>query len=371
VSNKRIAIITNSSWNIYNFRLDLIRELSERNYKVVVIAPLDEYTQKIIDKKIEFVELKHLKRNGTNPFKDIRLLIELIGIFIRLKIEFALLYTIKPNIYGSLAGHFCRVKTIATITGLGYSFLNNGISNIISTKLYRLALHNIDKVIFQNQDDMNLFINERLVSKNKAKLISGSGVDLNNFVSQPVCSSATFNFIFVGRLLKDKGIIEFIQAAEIVLQKYKNVSFSIVGEIDIENPAALDVNFLKSKLNLFPAIKYFGKLNDIRPLVNISNVFVLPSYREGLPKSTLEALAMGKPIITTDVPGCRETVIENINGHLVEAKNILELFCAMEKMLLYPKERLLGMGIASRKLAEDKFSVTIIVNEYLKLLATL
>ncbi len=371
MSNKKVALITNTSWNVYNFRLDLINELAANNYSVVVIAPIDEYTPKLLDKQIEFVGLKNLKRDGTNPFKDIRLIVEIIRIFKRLNIDFALLYTIKPNIYGSLAGYFCGVKTVVTITGLGYSYLNNGISNIITSKLYRLALLNIDKVIFQNKDDMNLFINEKLVSKAKTTLISGSGVDLNNFVFQPKSPSQVFNFIFVGRLLKDKGILEFIQAAELVSQKHATVTFSIVGDIDSGNPAALDVVFLNDKIQRYPSIKYYGKLDDVRPFINKCDVFVLPSYREGLPKSTLEALAMGKPIITTDVPGCRETVIEDFNGHLVGPKNSEELFLAMEKMLLYPKEKLENMGNASRKLAEDKFSTTIIVKEYLKILSSL
>jgi glycosyltransferase involved in cell wall biosynthesis len=243
------------------------------------------------------------------------------------------------------------------ITGLGYSFLGRGIKSkllqFVVCILYRVALKKNKNVFFQNPDDLELFVDRKLVRYEQAVLIAGSGINLNQFTVTKIFTKPAI-FLLVARLLKDKGILEYVEAARHIKAKYPKAVFQLLGPFD-NNPSSIS----KSKILEWDhegVIDYLGETKDVRPFISKSNIFVLPSYREGTPRSTLEAMAMGRPVITTDVPGCRETVINGQNGFLVPSKNIESLVKAMEYFLIN-FESIPQMGTNSRKLVELKFNV--------------
>lgn len=354
--SKKIILVANSTWNIYNFRLNIIRKLISQGHQLVVIAPVDEYLEyKENFPDVKHVPLKTMARDSTNPIKDILLLIELYRKYKWLQPDLILHYTNKPNIYGGLAARFLKIPSVAFVTGLGYSFIHKGFLNFIVKKLYRVSSKSHKKVIFENKDDLKLFIDEKIISEEKAVSIKGCGVDTSYYVPYPngkVKNNITFTF--VGRLLYDKGIMEFINAAKITKAKYPNTKFEIIGEFDADNPSNIDKEFLVNWVDS-GIIDYKGFVRDIRPLLEYSDCVVLPSYREGMPRTVLEGMSMGKAIITSNVPGCRETVVENINGYIVPAKDSKSLADAFEKLITLPYEERKSMGAAGRKMAEEQF----------------
>lgn len=370
---KRIAIIANSSWNIYNYRLSLCRFLQSKRYQIILIAPEDRYTTFLKDEfPFSFYPLKNLIPHSKNPFNEIALLKELYNTYKKLELNLVLQYTIKPNIYGSLVAQQLRIPCISTVTGLGYSFMQKDKSTQAVSWLYKIAFKKNKYIVFHNTDDYNLFVQKKLVEKVKAKVIKGSGVDTNYFISKnEIIENGKFIFLFIGRLLYDKGIIEYVQAARQIKQTYKEVEFWIVGDIKAANPSAISKKELDKWIS-DKIIKYLGKTDHIKEVIQKSSVVVLPSYREGMPRSILEAMAMSKPIITTNSPGCRETVEENINGFKVPPKNANALAKAMEKMIHL---KVLGnqlniMGQASRIKVEKEFSHEIVNQSYLDLITT-
>ncbi len=367
-----IAIVANAAWNIKNFRLGLARALIEQGFRILAIAPEDEHVAELERAGCEFVPLKSLARNGTNPFRDLQLFFELLHIYKREKVNIALHYTIKPNIYGALAGSITGTKTICTVTGLGYSFSGVKMINTIVRKLYKFAFHKADRIFFQNPDDLNLFVSEGLVHKTYAQLVPGSGIDTDCFSPSHNVKSmdGKLRFLFVGRLLYDKGIRELLEAMRIIQEKYAHVHLRIVGAIDHQNPAAISESKLESWLDQNPSVEYVGTTNDVRSQIGRSDIVILPSYREGLPRGVLEGLAMGKPIITTDVPGCRETVVEGKNGFLAKVKDAKHLAETIERMILLPESTRAQMGNYSRKLALDRFDEKIVIKYYLEEIAT-
>lgn len=370
---KKIAIVANSSWNIYNYRLALARFLKLKGYHIITIAPLDEYTPSL---KKEFasshITLHHLSPKSNNPFKDFTFLKELHRIYKKIQPDFILHYTIKPNIYGSLVARLLNIPCISTLTGLGYTFIHPNIFTRYLALLYKIALQKNKYVIFHNTDDYNLFLQKNLVPTNIAKVIKGSGVDTTLFspTNNYSPTNKKFVFLFIGRLLYDKGIIEYAQAAQQLNEQFKNIECWIVGDFNTKNPSVITQHdfdkWIKNK-----AIKYFGKTDEIKTFIQESSVIVLPSYREGMPRAILEGMSMAKPIITTNTPGCRETVEENVNGFLVPPKNANALAKAMEKMIILnqTKNSLNIMGQASRIKVKKEFSQEIINQSYLELIA--
>ena len=364
----KISIVANTAWNILNFRKSLILELLKNNFEVVVIAPEDKYVDEIEKLGVKFIPLSNLNRKGTNPFKDLQLIWELYNIYKREKIDLSLNYTIKPNIYATIAASFLGVKTICTVTGLGYSFLSDNMVTKLAKYLYRIAFRKAAVVIFQNDDDCELFIKKRLVHKEKTKIIYGSGINCQYYLPEPKSNKENqFIFLFVGRLLYDKGIVEFLEAAEVVKSDNVNAEFWILGAIDTDNPSALDPNKLKSYVDK-GTVKYFEATDEVKDYIKNANVVVLPSYREGLPRVMLEALSMEKPVITTDTAGCRATVENGKNGILVPVKDVSALANAMISMLKKDNKELQEMGVYGRKMALEKFDDKVICQNYLTLI---
>jgi len=363
-----IAIVLNASWNIYNFRMGLVKSLQNRGYRVIALAPPDEYSSKIIAAGVEFFPLYSLVRKGTNPLKDLALIYELQKIYKRENVQLALQYTIKPNIYGTLAATFTGTKTICTITGLGYAFLNKSLASSVAKRLYKFAFRKADRIFFQNSDDHKLFLKLKIASREKSKIVRGSGINTEYF--NPIYNrrkpNGSLHFLFIGRLLYDKGVNEMMAAATIILRRNKHARFTIIGNIDKDNPAALDTLVFRRWLRDNPAVQHVTHTDDIRSHLAGADVVVLPSYREGLPRVMLEGLAMAKPLITTDVPGCRETVIDGLNGFLIEVKDVDSLVSAMQKMINLDSSKRAEMGNKGRKLALQHFDEKSIVRLYLE-----
>lgn len=362
---KKVAVVLNTTWNIYNFRLGLMKTLRKHGYEVIAVAPTDDFVKNIEEEGFKFISLKNLSRKGTNPINDLKLARELHLIYKKEKIDLTLQYTIKPVIYGTLAARFAKVKSINTLTGLGYAFLSNGIVNRLVKKLYKFSLQYATRVWFQNPDDKALFIKQKLINKEKVDVVNGSGIDTNLFTPQKnYQENKPLSFLFIGRLLYDKGIVEYVKAAQIVRRAGFDVEFNIVGAVDNDNPSGIDRITLDRWISE-NIIQYHGTTNDVRSSIEKSDIIVLPSYREGLPKVMLEGMSMAKPLIATDVPGCRATIVNNHNGYLVEAKSISSLVNAIEKMIkLKPIERE-KMGALGREMALNIFDEKIIVQKYL------
>lgn len=358
MSNKKlhVVLVANSTWNIYNFRLNVINCFLKNNYQVTVVAPIDEYLEyKEKYPDIEHFGLKSMDRDGTNPFKDILLTLELIRRYRKLKPDLLIHYTNKMNIYGAIAARMNRIKSIAIVTGLGYPFIRKGWLRSMTTFLYKSTARFHDKFIFENIEDRELFEKLNVIPIGKGESIKGCGVDLTYFRPQVNNrKSDTIVFTFVGRLLYDKGIKEFVQAAKRIKSKHENIEFWVVGDLDSDNPATVNKvelgNWVNQKL-----VNYFGFQRDVRPFLKDSNCIVLPSYREAIPRTITEGMAMAKPVITTDVAGCREAVDEGKNGFLVDVRNVDSLVNAMERFILLTPEEKESFGKNGLKKAQEEF----------------
>ncbi|MBR9921983.1 MAG: glycosyltransferase family 4 protein [Bacteroidetes bacterium] len=368
----KIAIVANSTWNIFNFRLSLIKTLKAAGFRVIVIAPVDEYIEYLSDSYFtKHIPLRNMRAQSRNPFKDLLLLNELYRIYRREQPDLVLHFTVKPNIYGSIAARMAGIKSVSTVTGLGYAFLNKNLLNNLVRPLYRRAFRKISRVIFHNHDDAKLFLKQRVVRPEQSMVVGGSGVDMGFFAPENKKRNRDkFIFLFAGRLLKDKGIVEFTIASRQLLRLAKRAECWVIGELNDSNPSAISkyqvFNWVSEK-----AIRYFGHTKDIRKYIRQADVMVLPSYREGLPRAILEAMAMQKPIISTDVAGCRETVEEGVNGLLVPPKDPDALAEAMLQMYQMEEEEVEEMGFQSRELCRRKFDVRIINMRYLELVRKL
>lgn len=371
---KKMAFIASSAQSILNFRRELVVDLS-RYFHVKVFAPYEneEVQQKIIALGVECHPIP-MNNQSINPLSDLKLVKYLIAQFKLFKPYSVFSYTIKPVIWGSIAAKIVRIENIySMITGLGYAFtevstLKHKLVNLLVRYLYKNALSNNRVIFFQNPDDLQLFQQLKLVSLQKrVVLLNGSGVDIEYF-SCCIPVQSPIRFLMIARLLKDKGIYEYWEVARRIKQHYPSVEFHLVGYLD-DNPHSLMENELR-KLQNSEVIIFHGRLSDVREVIQQCSVYVLPSYREGLPRSVLEAMAMGRPIITTDAPGCRETVIEGVNGFLVPIKNVEKLVEAVEKFIRQPG-LIATMGKESRKIAEEKFDVRKVNQDILKHLGLL
>jgi len=356
----KIVVLGGFAESLVRFRGPLLAALVEAGHKVIACAP--EFSPDIaerIQKLGATCRPIPLERAGLNLFKDLGFLLRLARIFRKEQPDMLFCYTIKPVIYGSLAARWAGVSAIfSMITGLGYTFsghtLRRRLLTFVAETLYRLALAGNQVVFFQNPDDRALFLQRKLVrDQNQTALVNGSGVDIDYYAETPVPSGLPV-FVLIARMLRDKGVVEYVEAARILKRKHPHATFRLIGPVDI-NPASLRVEQLEAWCGE-GVIEYQGWVHDVRPLLAAASVFVLPSYREGTPRTVLEAMSMGRPIVTTNAPGCRETVSDGENGFLVSIKDVDALAYAMERFILCP-ELIERMGKRSRALAEQKFDV--------------
>jgi len=358
-----IAIVANSAWNLHNFRRGLIRAFHAEGYRVILIAPDGPERSGLEDMGGIFIPLEHLRRRGINPLRELALTRELYRIYRRYEVNTALHFTIKPVIYGSFAARLAGTKNISTLTGLGYAFISGGSTLKLVRGLYRLALRSANKVFFHNPDDRQLFLHDGLVTEAQSVIVGGSGLRLEEYPLAPYSEAIPGRFLFVGRLLVDKGIRELVAAAKRAKAENPALSFHLLGPFDSGNPAGISA----SELNAWEKegnIIYDGEASDVRPYLRKASVVVLPSYREGCPRVLLEAAAMGRALIGTDVPGVRE-VVKTGNGLLVPLKAVDELVRAILQ-LSQPTADLEAMGRAGRALVAEWFAEDVVVKAYLQ-----
>ncbi|MEM6263205.1 MAG: glycosyltransferase family 4 protein [Bacteroidota bacterium] len=359
-----ICISSNYAWTIYNFRMGLIRALKNAGYRVLVISEADGYEEKI-QQECRFIPLKNMVRDGTNPVKDLKLLREYFQIFSREKPLVSLHYTIKPNVYGNIAARLAGIKVISTINGLGTTFAMPGPLKHLVKSLYRTSLRRAEVVVFQNEEDRKLFQDFNLVAESKTRRVPGSGVNVDRFSPVVPPEHEGTIMLMAARLLWTKGVGIYAEAAKKVKAVHPSAQFWLLGAY-VESPDAI------APQNMQPWIEggyinYQGVTDNMPRFFAKADAVVLPSYyREGVPRVLLEALAMGKPIITTDNIGCRETVSHECNGYLIEPKDADALAEAMIKFIDLNKHEKQIMGANSRHKALQEFDEQLVVDTYLE-----
>jgi glycosyltransferase involved in cell wall biosynthesis len=359
-----IAISINAAWNIVNFRKGVISALQGRGYRIVALAPDDEYRARLQELGVELCPIA-IDSKGVSPLRDLILLGRYRAALRRLKPVLFLGYTIKPNIFGSLAAHSLGIPVINNISGLGTAFIAKGLLTKIATGLYRVALRRSHTVFFQNDEDRRLFLARKIVRPEQAGLLPGSGIDVQRFrPAEPAGEREGFTFLFVGRLLWDKGVGEFVEAARRVRTRLPGTRFQLLGFLDVPNRTAV----ARSDVDRWVAeglIEYLGAHSDVRPFVAAADCIVLPSYREGLPRTLLEGAAMGKPLIASDVPGCRDVVAHRANGLLCAVRDAASLAEAMMAMAEMPHDERAAMGEYGRRIVEQRFDQQVVIDLYL------
>lgn len=343
--------------------MGLIKAFLEKGYEVVAVAPEDGYTRFLTETGCRFYPLK-MENKGSNPLKDISLLRQLYRIYKEIGPDIVLQFTIKPNIYGTLAASRLGIPVINNVSGLGTVFLHNNFVSKIAQLLYRVSFRYASKVFFQNEDDRGLFVNKKLVRKEKTALLPGSGVNLEKYLPLPFQRHTPFTFLLVARILYDKGIREYIEAIRLLKNK-EAFRFMLLGALDEESalgiPKKQVMQWVEEGL-----IEYFPFTSDIAPFIEQADCLVLPSYREGTPRTLLEGAALAKPLISTNVPGCRDVVEEGYNGYLCRVKDSKDLANKMQIISRLPDTTLRLMGQNSRKLVVLKYDEKIVVASYLE-----
>ena len=357
---KKVVIIKNSAWAIYNYRLNLANYLNESGYEVVIVAPSDDHYCHYIKKEFEFFDIK-IKSDSINPIQDIKLLFSIFWLYRKIKPDVVLNFTIKLNIYSAIAARLLGIPSINNLTGLGTVFIKENFITQIAQNLYRISLFCANVVFFQNNDDLKFFTDNKLVSPDKCSLLPGSGVDTNKFNSFAVKKHDSFKFLMVSRLLRDKGIYEYIEAAKLLNRS--DIEFWILGESPSAHKTAIS-NEEIYKLSSHGIIKYFKRTDNVKSFLDKVDCVVLPSYREGCPRSILEASAVGLPVIVSDVPGCRQVVDNNITGLYCKVKDFHDLARKMEEILKMSKNERQKMGQMGRQKMLDHFDESIVLDRY-------
>ena len=378
----RIALVCNTSFAIYTYRQGLIRALVARGVQVTVIAPRDRTTDMLQQMGCRFVDL-HVASKGTNPRDDLRTMASLYRLYREMRPHIVFHYTIKPNIYGSVAAKLAGVDSVAVTTGLGYVFIQKSRAAQVAKFLYRFAFRFPREIWFLNKDDEAAFVDQNLlVYPERARLLHGEGVDLEQFAftplpgddheheNKPENTQRAFSFLLIGRLLWDKGVGEYVEAARRLRPKYPHARFQLLGPVGVDNPSAISQAEVDAWVRE-GVIDYLGEAHDVRPLIAAADCIVLPSYREGVPRTLMEASAMGRPIVATDVPGCREVVADGVNGLLCEARNVDSLAAKLAEMLDMGDAARRDMAGRGREKVAREFDERSVIERYKALIAQL
>ncbi|CAJ93965.1 Glycosyltransferase [Cupriavidus necator] len=364
-----IAFVGNSSWSIQQYRGGVVRALLAHGAKVSIIAPVDRSSEALQALGCEFHPLT-LSARSANPLADWKCFSQLTRLYRQLKPDCAFQYTIKPNIYGSLAARLSGVPCIAVTTGLGFVFINNNFVARIGRALYRLALRSVHQVWFLNEDDRREFVKRSLVSEQRTFVLPSEGIDLEHYTPgerQPR-ENNTFRFLLIARMLWDKGVGEYVEAARRIRAVYPTARFQLLGPADVENPSAISRTQLLAWQDE-GLIEYLGTATDVRGAIAQADCIVLPSYREGVPRTLLEAASMEKPIVATDVPGCRDVVRDRVTGRLCRPRSAEDLSQTMLELCQSEEETLRQMGKAGRLDVDARFSEGRVIDIYMKAIA--
>lgn len=366
----KFLLISPKNRTVYNFRGDLIKKIISRGYDVVVTGPDLTDVDRITELGATFREIP-MNKTGTSVFGDLKYCFKLYKLMRKEKPDVTLGYTVKPVIYGAIAAKFAGVKKInGMVTGGGYTFtaktLKAKILGFIVRILYRIGFSFTDNVIFQNRDDLEEFCKKKLTKKKKCNVVNGSGVNMDKFTPKDLPEKTVF--FMLSRLLKSKGVTEYLKAADTVKREYPEAEFKLLGKFEYEMQDAVPEDFVRDYIDR-GIIELYPETNDVRPYYEKSSVYVLPSYREGTPRTVLEAMATGRAVITTDTNGCRETVKDGVNGYLVPVGDSDALAEAMKKLIENP-EKIKSMGEESIKYCKEKFEVDFVnekMCEYMKI----
>lgn len=357
-----VVMTVNAAWNIWNFRKPVVEALLAEGHQVTVLAPEDAYADQLRQMGCRFVPLR-MNPKGLNPVDELRLLRRLRRSFADLRPDVVLSYTIKTNVFGALAAKSLGVPFVPNVSGLGTGFLSGGALQFIVEQLYRRAFRGLGVVFFQNADDRDLFIARGLVRGDQARLLPGSGIDLAHFGAAPLPAHGPAVFLLIARLLRDKGVVEFTEAARRIKAQSPRVRFQLLGAAGSENRSAISAETVAGWVEQ-GVVEYLGTTDDVRPVITTSTCVVLPSYREGAPRTLIEAAAMARPVIATDVPGCRAVVDDGTTGFLCAPRDADSLAAAMERFLALPLDEQRQMGQAGRaKMARD-YDQRLVVQAY-------
>jgi glycosyltransferase involved in cell wall biosynthesis len=362
---RTIVISANSIWNIVNFRGGLLKALAAQGIKVVIATPQGDP-----GKLPGEVRNLPIDRSGLNPLADALLAYRYFRLLREVRPCALLSFTIKPNIYGAIAARLAGVPSVANVSGLGTAFLKGGWFSRFVDILYRLAFARSHAVFFQNRDDRDLFLSRSLVTAANARLLPGSGIDLDRFAPAKPLGSEAPVFLFIGRLLADKGIREFVEAAQQTKARFPGVRFQLLGGLDPGNRTAVG----EEELNQWVAegtVEYLGPTEDVRSFIAEASAVVLPSYREGLPRSLLEGGAMARPLIATDVPGCRDIVEDGVTGLLCQVRSASSLAGAMARFAQMGVDQRQALGEAARRKVEAEFDERLVIEAYWEVLKPL
>lgn len=367
----RIAVIANTSWYLYNFRLNLMRTLTAAGHEVVAVGPPDDYVGKLVSAGVRHRTVP-LSGASVNPLRELRTVWALHRLFRDEDVDVVLSYTPKGNIYAAMAAAMNGLPTVPNVSGLGRVFIRRSPLTWLVRQLYRFAFARAVRVFFQNRDDLELFVRMGLVDAGKVKRLPGSGVDLARFEMQEargrMRGAGAFRFLLIARMLWDKGVGEYVEAARRVRKRFPQAEFCLLGFLDVQNPAAIRRKEMDAWIDE-GVVNYLGAVDDVRPHIAAADCVVLPSYyREGTPRTLLEAAAMGRPIITTDAVGCRDVVEDGANGFLVRPRDAADLAEKMERMMNLTGEERAEMGRLGREKMAREFDERIVIKHYLEVL---
>ena len=360
----KICLVDNDLKLNLNFRENIIKAFLDDGFSVTIVAPFDKTIDiKKFDERLNFIPVE-VSRKGKNPFSDLLYCKKLFAIYKKEKYNLIFHYTIKPNIYGNIAAHFAKIKSISIIPGLGHLFIKESFATKIVEILYKISLNYADEVWFLNEDDRSEFLKRKLVKENKIKILPGEGINLEKF--KPIAVKRDDNktvFLMIARVLWEKGFKEYVEASEILKEKYSNLEFQLLGAIDTGNPSGVPKEIVM-EYHKKGIINYLGTTNDVPSVIAKCDCLVLSSYREGIPRTLMEGAAMEKPLITTNNVGCKEVVIDGYNGFLCETKNSKDLADKMEKFLFLSQAEKERMGKNGRKMMREKFEDRIVIEKY-------
>lgn len=358
-----ILMTVNAAWNIWNFRRPLVEALAGDGHRITVLAPPDDAVPKLEQLGCRLRPLE-MSVKGLNPLEDLKLQRRFGRIFREERPDAVLSYTIKNNIFGARAAKPTAVPFLPNVTGLGTAFLSGKLLQTVTEQLYRRSFSALPVVFFQNEDDRDLFLDRRMVRLDQARLLPGSGIDLERFTpaTMPTPEEPPA-FLMIARLLRDKGVVEFVDAARRVKARHPQARFQLLGAVGSENRSAIG----RETLDAWVAegvVEYLGTTNDVRPAIAAASCVVLPSYREGAPRTLIEAAAMARPLIATDVPGCRAVVDRDVSGYLCDVKSAESLADAMERFLALSPGAQRAMGAAGRAKMEREYDQRLVVDAY-------
>lgn len=357
-----VLMTVNAAWNIWNFRRPIVQALLVGGHKVTVLAPQDDFVDHLTQIGCAFVPLE-MNAKGLNPLDEWKLLRQFKQVFKQQKPDIILSYTIKNNTFGALAAKSLGIPFVPNVSGLGTGFLSGGALQFIVEQLYRQAYRHLPVVFFQNEDDRDLFTSRRLVKAKQARLLPGSGIDLDHFQVAEFPHGEAPVFLLIARLLRDKGVMEFVEAARQIKLDHPSVRFQLLGAAGSENRTAISAETVDEWVR-DGIVEYLGTTPDVRPAIAATHCVVLPSYREGAPRTLIEAAAMARPLIATNVPGCRAVVDHNETGFLCDVRSADSLASEMRRFLNLPVEKQSELGQAGRAKMEREYDQKLVVEAY-------